>query len=245
MDNYSEQMPPVQPVVAASPAQPVAAQPATPTKDTGNLAKTIVIVILSLISVAFIGLFIWMFLQYNEARTDVDGQINAAVATAVDKKSKELENEFAAREKYPYETFAGPEDYGQLSFEYPKTWSVYIASDASKSGDFEAYFNPGEVSPVSESSINALRVTIRNKNYDDVVAEYQKAMDRKDSNLSVSSVTFNNIPANRYTGTIPNTDLSGYIVIFKIRDKTAILRTDSLLFEDDFNQLLNTVTFNS
>ena len=35
------------------------------------------------------------------------------------------------------------------------------------------------------------------------------------------------------------------IVIFKIRDKTAILQTDSMLFIDDFNKLLDTVQFNA
>jgi hypothetical protein len=40
------------------------------------------------------------------------------------------------REKYPYKTFSGPEDYGKLTFEYPKTWSVYIAAAANKGGDF-------------------------------------------------------------------------------------------------------------
>ena len=53
-----------------------------------------------------------------------------------------------------------------------------------------------------------------------------------------------NITGNKYTGTIPNTQLSGFIVIFKIRDKTAILQTDSVLFKDDYDKLLETVTFN-
>jgi len=34
-------------------------------------------------------------------------------------------------------------------------------------------------------------------------------------------------------------------VIFKIRDKTAIMQTDSVLFEADYNTLLSTVQFNA
>ena len=216
-----------------------------PKKDIAGLIKTIVIVIISLIAVTFIGLFIWMFIQYNEAQTDVDGQIAVAVAAAKDEQVMQDEAEFLEREKYPYKTFSGPADYGQLTFEYPKTWSVYIAKDASNGGDYEAYLNPGQVDAVSDTTINALRVVVRDKSFEDVVAEYQKAMDKKDSNLTVGTITVNGTTANRYTGTIPNTDLSGFIVIFKIRDKTAILRTDSVLFQEDFDKLLGTIQFNA
>ncbi len=216
-----------------------------PKKDVAGLIKTIVIIIVSLIAVTFIGLFVWMFMQYDEARTDVDGQIAVAVAEAKDEQAMKDEAEFLEREKYPYKTFSGPADYGQLTFEYPRTWSVYIAKDASNGGDFEAYLNPGQVDAVSNTTINALRVTIRDKSFEEVAAEYQRVIDKKDSNLSVSTMTINGTTANRYTGTIPNTELSGFIVIFKIRDKTAILRTDSVLFQSDFDKLLETIQFNA
>ena len=75
--------------------------------------------------------------------------------------------------------------------------------------------------------------------------EYQRAMDAKNSNLKMDLITVGGATANRYTGTIPGTELNGYIVILKIRDKTAVFRTDSVLFTDDFNRLLETVSFNA
>ena len=229
-------MPPVQNTIPVQPAgngmpmvQQVQLMPEKK-KDISGLVKTIVIIIVSLIAVTFIGLFIWMYMQYDEAQS---------------------EEEFREREKYPYKTFSGPADYGQLTFEYPKTWSVYVAADASSGGDFNAYFNPIQVDAVGKDTINALRVTIRNESFDNVAEEYQKAMDKKNSNLTVESVTVGNVEkgttvtANRYTGTIPGTDLSGYIVVFKIRDKTAILQTDSVLFKEDFDKLLGTIIFNA
>lgn len=220
-------------------------------KDRMSLIKTIVIVALSLLSLTFIGLFIWMFVQYDVTRTDVDGQIADAVVDAVDENTKKLEMEFAEREKSPYYTFAGPADYGELSFEYPKTWSVYVAKDAAKGGDFEAYFNPVEVNVVSDETINALRMKILDVPYDDLVEEYEVELeggDGEEPNLRLESVTIgreNNIVANRYTGIIPDTEFNGIIVIFKIRDKTAILQTDSMVFEGDFNTLLSTVQYNA
>ena len=250
-------MPPVQPIAPAMggtvnvqhPQQMYTAEQVMkmmePKKDIAGLVKTVVIVIVSLIAVTFIGLFIWMFVQYNDVQTDVDGQIAAAVAVAKDEQAMEDEAEFLEREKYPYKTFSGPTDYGQLTFEYPKTWSVYVAKDAANGGDFEAYFNPIQVDAVSKETINALRVMVRDKAFDTVTAEYQKAMEKKDSNLTVSSITVNGATANRYTGTIPDTEFNGIIVIFKIRDKTAVLQTDSVLFEEDFNKLIDTVVFNA
>ena len=185
-----------------------------------------------------------MTLQYSDVSTDVQGQIDVAVAKAKDEQAQKDEAEFMEREKYPYKTFAGPADYGQLTFEYPKTWSVYVAADASSGGDFNAYFNPNQVNAVGKDTINALRVTIRNASFDDVTASYQRIIERKNSNLTMSAITFNGITGNRYSGTIPDTDLNGFIVTFKIRDKTVILQTDSVLFQADFDKLLETVSFN-
>ncbi len=247
MDN-DYQMPPVAPVNQpmagpVGPAAPVA--PAPEVNKHSDVFKIIAIIALALSTVTFLGLFVWMFLQYNDVSTDVNGQIDEAVAAAKAEQAEKDEMEFAEREKEPYRTFTGPADYGQLTFDYPKTWSLYVAADATKGGNFEAYFNPIQVNKVSKDTINALRVTIRTSSFEDVTAEYQKYIDRKDSNLTMSSITFNGITANKYTGTIPNTELNGYIVIFKIRDKAAILQTDSVLFEADFNKVLETVQFNA
>lgn len=252
-------MPPVQQNVPAmqspvlspiTPPQPVLPPDVGSRKygDPNSLIKTIAIVILGLTTIAFVCLFIYFLNQYNEVNTDIQSQIDVAVADAKDEQYQKDQKDFAEREKYPYKTFAGPVDYGELSFKYPKTWSVYIASDLLKtSGDFEAYLNPGEVELISsKNSIYGLRVKIRDKAFETVVAEYQKALEKKNSNLSVESITLKNgTTANKYTGTIPNTEFSGYIIIFKIRDKTAILQTDSILFESDFNKILDSVTFNA
>lgn len=253
MDNYNiPQTQPSMPVTTGV-AQPTASGmpmiqqvPVAPEKKSNEgLIKTIVIIIVSLIAVTFIGLFIWMNIEYTAVKTDVDGQIAVAVAEAKDEQANKDEAEFLEREKYPYKTFSGPLDYGQLTFEYPKTWSVYIDKDASTGGDFNAYFNPVQVETVGKNTINALRVTIRDDSFDDVTAEYQRYLERNDSGLSVESITINGFSANRYTGKIPGTELNGYIVIFKIRDKTAIVQTDSVLFKEDFDKLISTITFNA
>ena len=216
-------------------------------KDIAGLIKTIAIIVLSLIAVTFIGLFIWMTLQYNDARTDVDGQISVAIAKAKDEQTSKMEAEFLEREKYPFKVFKGPADYGELTFEYPKTWSVYVESAANSGGDFNAYFNPIQIDELNKDTINALRVSIMNTSFDSITEKLKRDVDRKNSELTVEAVTIgkdNNITANRYSGRIPSTVFSGYIVTFKIRDKTVMLQTDSVLFTDDFNKLLGTIIIN-
>lgn len=203
--------------------------------------KIVAIVVLALLSVTFIGLFIWKNMQYTEAKTDVDSKIAVAVAEAKDEQATKDEQEFAEREKYPYRTFSGPADYGQLTFEYPKTWSLYVAKSAVKGGNYSAFFNPIEVN--EDSSVYAIRLEILDEAFDDVTKQYQKPVEGNEMSLEVINIA--NTTANKYTGKIPNTDLSGYIVIFKIRDKTVVLRTDSVLFAEDFNRLISTVTFNA
>lgn len=254
---YNNQMPQAQPMQAMPQASMPAGNgsvvaptpaPAAPVqkKDHSTLIFILVIVFLAILMITFFGLFIWKLMDYNEISTDVNGQIEVAVAAAKDEQATQDEQEFLEREKYPYQNFSGPADYGQLSFQYPKTWSVYVAKDASKGGDYEAYFNPIQVDEVSNTNINALRLKIRDKDFESVAKEYSQYIGQPTSKLSMESVTLTSgVTANRYTGTIPTTQLNGVVIIFKIRDKTAVFQTDSMFFVEDYNKLLETIEFNA
>ena len=108
----------------------VVAPKITPTENLGIPKKKtpiglIIGLIVSIIVAIGLGvLTIFYFNRYTEASTNLSGQIEAAVAEAVNEKAIALENDFIEREKEPFKTFAGPADYGELSFKYPKTWSV-------------------------------------------------------------------------------------------------------------------------
>lgn len=246
------QVAPAQPAPAGSPyagpailAEIEAPEPLPEKKSSKELIKTIIIVALALALVTFIGLFIWIFVQNTDTQKNFTAKVDAAVASAETELSTKLEAEFAEREKQPYKNFSGPSDYGSLSFDYPKTWSVYIAYDAAKGGNFEAFLNPGEVGPTSnKDTVNALRVSILDKSFDNVVTEYQRAVAKKNSNLKVETISVNGVSASRYTGTIPKTKFEGVVVIFKIRDKTVILQTDAMKYSADFNLVVNSVKFN-
>ena len=216
--------------------------PVTPPrkKANRNLIEIIILSVVSVIAVTFIGLFIWKYIEWDSVKTDVDGQIDSAVAMAVAENTTKLENEFTEREKYPYKGFLGPADYGSLSFEYPKTWNVYVARDASNGGDYEAYLNPGEVQPVSATTINALRVIIRDQAFENVVRTYDNLV--RNGRIEVVTRNIGSTVANVYTGELLN-NIHGIVAIFKLRDKTVMIQTDALIFSDEYYRLLDSVTF--
>lgn len=232
------------------PTQPIAPGAAAPSAKTPiQKAKTqrlimlIAVIVTSLMAATFLGLFAWMYVMWDEAKTDVDGQVEKAVAIAVNEKQTELENEFIEREKLPFKTFAGPIDYGSLTFKFPKTWSVYVPDSANYGGDYRAFLNPDLVSVVSDGTINALRVSILGALADTIIADYQDAVE--DGEMTVSVYKVNGANASLYSGILPDTDeLRGHVAIFKIRDKTVLMQTDAEIFKDDFLKILDTVRYN-
>lgn len=212
------------------------------TKETGAAQTwTIVGIVFIFTTVVAVGVMIWALINYFDQKTDVDGRVSAAVTEAEKKQADELEAQFLERDKEPNRTFAGPEDYGSLAFNYPKTWSVYVESDASKGGSYEAYLNPVTVPPVDSSQQFALRVLIETKEYDRVLSTFSRAVEQGE--LTSSSIKVNGETATRLEGNFSD-DIRGAAVVFRIRDKTVTIRTDANTFKNDFNKLVATITFN-
>lgn len=212
-------------------------------KNRVDLLKTIGLIVASLLAVLFVGLFIWMTIKWNEANTNVQGKIDVAVAKAKNELQTKLESDFEEKEKYPFLTFSGPSDLGSLNFEYPKTWNLYIPEDASRGGEFNAYLNPGQVNVVSDTTVMALRVTIKSEQIDRVLEDFNSKV--QSGEMTVASKVVNGVNVNVYTGKL-DSDLQGIVCVFKIRDKTAVLQTDSSnVFRADFERILSTIRFNS
>lgn len=215
------------------------------TNQVGAVSGLLVATIgLSVLSVAAVVVAAWGLMNYNEQKTNVDGKIAEAVATAKKTQADSDEVKFTARDKEPNREFVGPDDYGRLTFNYPKTWSVYINKEVNTSGGtYEAYLNPVSVPSVSNANTQqyALRVMIESKDYDKVIASYESLVKIGDLKSSAISVDGNN--GTRLDGSFSK-DIRGSAVIYKIRDKTVTLRTDADTFRPDFDALITTIKFN-
>ena len=89
----------------------------------------------------------------------------------------------------------------------------------------------------------ALRVSIKNELMDRVLEKYNNKL--KNGKMTVSSTVVNGVNVSVYSGELDN-ELRGIVCVFKIRDKTALLQTDSSnVFRADFERILSTIRFNS
>jgi hypothetical protein len=192
-------------------------------------------------TLAAVGVMVWALVNYTDQKNNVDSKVSLAVATAKKEQADADEAKFNERDKEPNRQFVGPEDFGRVSFNYPKTWSVYIEKDAVSTSTFEAYLNPVAVPPVSSTQQYALRVLIESKDYDQVISSYQALVKKGD--LKSSAVKADNEDGTRLDGQFTK-DIRGSAVIFKIRDKTLTIRSDADTFRGDFDALIATITFN-
>ena len=200
---------------------------------------------LAVLAVGFAALAIWAYVNYTNQKTNFDSQIASNVAIAKKAQADSDAARFEAADKLPNRQFVGPDDYGRLTFDYPKTWSVYVDKDITSGGStYAAYLNPGSVPPVGSSATQqyALRVTIESQDYDKVVASYQPLV--KTGALKSSATSANGNDGTRLDGNFTK-DIRGSAVIYKIRDKTVTLRTDADTFKPDFENMIKTIKFNS
>jgi len=204
------------------------------------IATVCLIVALVLVS----GLSIWLYVQYSDAKNNVDNKVALAKADAA-KEQADTDNKAFQEERLKDTTdFVGPDDYGRVTFKYPKIWSVYVDKDASKGGDYAAYINPGVVPPVSPTQQFAVRVTITSQSVDQQLKKYESLVKKGD--LKSSAISVNGQSGTRLDGSFTK-NIRGSAVFFKVRDKTLVVQTDlsTSAMQAAFNALVKTITFNT
>ncbi len=209
----------------------------------GEVNPLLLISIILTILVLGLGSFsIWSYVNYTDQKNNVDQKISAAVADAKRQQSTDDEAKFAEREKQPTRQFIGPDDLGRVQLNYPKTWSVYVDQDGAGTSNYESYFSTGVVPPVKGKTPYALRVTIIKKSYESILQTFQEQVKKGD--LKSSPITLQGQTGTRLDGSFTK-DIQGSMVIFKVRDKTLEVYTQSPTFVPDYNQIiLPSLTFN-
>lgn len=213
------------------------------TLESGSVSMLLIAtIVLGLLTAGGIAGTVYYYMNYNEQKTNVDQKISLAEAKAQKTQADTDEAKFNERDKQPFRQFVGPNDYGRLTFQYPKTWSVFVYKDVVNSGDtYQAYLNPVSVPPISTVQQYALRVTIQTADFSTILSAYNGLV--KTGALQQSTVTIGSVAATRLDGAF-NTNVHGSLVIFKIRDKTVTIQTDATTFKSDFDALISTIKFN-
>lgn len=230
-------MTPAGPMPAAAPLPPA------PSGKKSSVVETVILVIVCLIAAVAIVAAVMLYMQWDDLKTNFDAKVGletaAAEKAAGDKYAEQLQEELK-RETVQY---TGPDDYGRISFSYPKMWSVYEAQDGTKNSDYEAYFAPAPIHSLEDETARyAIRFKIVNQLYNDVAEEY--ANDLEDSEgapaKGIFSADNSRISGVRYDGQIAD-GIDGTVVIAKINDKTMIIQSDSKVYSDSFEKVLSTL----
>jgi cell division protein FtsL len=232
---------PVNPPMAPTTAPTVAAKP----EKKNTLVETLILVGVCLIAATAIVFAVIFFMQYNELKTNYESEKSLAISDAVKVQQDKDEAAYEERAKLPYYSFTGPSDYGSISFEYPKTWSVYVDKDGTNNSDYVAYFQPKQVDPVSgKSSRYALRFQILNRQITTVQSSYEAKIKNGKLTSRAFSSDDNALSGTWYEGEIAD-GIRGIVILLKVNDKTLVVQTDAEAYRSDFETLVKKLRRNS
>jgi hypothetical protein len=217
--------------------------PSSRNGESGVISGLLVAVIGLSVLVVGVGSFaIWAFVGMNDAQDNVDGKIAIAVNDAREKKGDEDSAKYAEQIKQPNNVFKAPDDYCGVTLKYPKTWSVYESEQLSNGSDYKAYFSPGVIPVITSDTQYALRVFIEQKNYDDVVNQYQNLV--QSGKLKSSTTNASGQQGTRLDGNFSNY-IRGSAVIYQCRQQTITVASDADTWKDDFNTIIKTLDYNN
>lgn len=198
-------------------------------------ALLIPLVVVVVLFVGSAGATIYFYGKYKDASTNLDGQINAAVAEANAELTTQLEADFAERAKDPNEVYKAPAELGSVAVTYPKTWSSHVIEKTGSGTVLNGYFHRGTVPDTRGDNKFALRLELVGKAYADEVEAYDK--DVEDGTLKARAVTINGVKGVRFDGAIEK-DISGAIVLLPLRDRTLKVWTENSDFLKDYNEII-------
>ena len=213
--------------------------------NSGNINVLVFpLVVTGLLLVGAIGFGFWAFTGMQDYKNNVDAKIATATEIAIKAEDVKKAAEFAEASKNPLKTYSGPDAYGSIRLQFPKTWSAYVDT-SNGSIPVNGYFAPDVVpSTIAQSSSFALRVQVQNQSYSNVMNTMNNFVSNKKGTATAYSLPkLPNVVGMRFEGEIqPNKQ--GSMIVLPLRDKTLQVWTESSSFKEDFDKnILPNLTF--
>ncbi|HLG91287.1 MAG TPA: hypothetical protein VI336_03985 [Candidatus Saccharimonadales bacterium] len=219
--------------------------------QTGGAALVLINILLILGLVGAGGFGWWAFQQRQDYKNNFDQKLKVEVGKAKAAQKDELEKGFAEREKSPNKNFKGSATYGSISFDYPKNWSGYV-DQTNSNQPINGYFFPDIVPSVSSNSNSPIAFALRVELVSEDYAQAVKQLDSQITQGALKATAYvppkmagaaNVQTGTRFDGEIEQ-NISGSLVVIKVRDKTLKIYTQSPSYLSDFdNIVLKTLTF--
>lgn len=202
-------------------------------------AINILLVPLILVVVLFIAASsfgIWAFASRADYKNNSDQKVAAAVEAAKTATQQEDAVLYDEKAKQPYDTFIGSAAYGNLTVNYPKTWSAYVEEKERGTKPINGYFQPSVVPDTSETNNSyALRIELVQQSYDQVVKSFDGQL--KAGLVTVQPFKLAKVPSVvgvRVEGQITNRK-QGTMIVLPLRNMTLKVWTESNDYKADLD----------
>jgi hypothetical protein len=200
-----------------------------------GVAISLILAVLLLIGA--LGFGGWAFNSRQDYKNHVDTKITAAVTVAKQQEDTAKALQFAEEAKKPLRAYNGPQAYGSLVVNYPKTWSAYVDdTDTSNNASVDGYFAPSVVpSATNLNSVFALRVQILSQTYAQVLQTF--AGQQLLGKLTISAYSLPLLPKTvgvKAVGELSNQkDVT--MIVLPLRSETLEIWTEGNQYLADFN----------
>ncbi len=203
-----------------------------------NLLMPFVFVFLLFIVAAIFA--VWAYKGREDYKDNATQKIAVAVTAATAQQKTQDAQQYALASQNPLLTYNGPQEFGSIVLQYPKTWSGYVAEADSSSTPIDGYFQPGVIPNIqTQTSSFALRVQILTESYDQAVTQYTSQAQQ--GQATITPFAFKKVPSNigiMVVGTVGQNNQTGEEVIVPLRNQTIELWTESSQEEATFNNVI-------
>jgi hypothetical protein len=202
-------------------------------------AINVLLIPLILVVVLFFGATgfgVWAFTSRSDFKNNSDKKSAAAAAAAREAQQSVDAAKYAEEIKQPYDSYIGPAAFGNITVNYPKTWSAYVIENDRGSTPVTAYFNPKTVPSVTDQDSNfALRVELVTSTYQTVLDAFKPRLDK--GVATMQTYTLPKVPSVvgvRVEGQITERK-QGTMIVMPLRNMTLKIWTESNDFKGDLD----------
>lgn len=207
--------------------------------QTGSVALIASLAVAVLLLCGSLGFGFWANAGRQDYKDNAEQKIAVAVTAAKQAESTRKDQEFAELSKSPLKTYIGPESYGSIRINYPKSWSGYVVTSATSAPYVDGYFNPGVVPGVEvEGSAYALRIRVNSSSYSALMGTFKSGV--QGGLAKVSPYKLPKVPGvigSKVTGAIEN-EKKGTLIILPLRANALEIWTESDKYLNDFNKYI-------
>lgn len=188
------------------------------------------------LTLCFIVLFVWAFASRQSFKNNVEDKVAIAIEQTKEEVIEQKDKEFAEEQKNPLTTYTGAASLGTVKVSYPKSWNVYVDTEASGQVQLDLKFHPGYI-PAS-GKLYATRVQVLARPYTDQLSTYSQAI----SKGSITAIPYVFPSLKNQTGTLLSGQIdknyTGKMVLMPIRDKTLVVWTEGQEYLSDFEKIV-------